>query len=216
MAYADADGDLFLVDRIGELILVNGFNVYPHEVELVLAAHPGVAEAAVIGVDASVHRAGGEGVRGAGARRRGHRRRDLLAHCERNLARFKCPTVDRVRARAAALGDRQGAQGSCGACVTTHDGIDAVRLTLITRAGCHLCDVAKEALDRIAAEPVSRGARSTSTADADSRREYGDRVPVVLLDGKEHGYWRVEEERLLRDLARRAEARANVMPSVAA
>ena len=30
--------------------------------------------------------------------------------------------------------------------------------------------------------------------------EYGDRLPVVLLDGKEHGYWRVEEDRLLRDL----------------
>ena len=33
-------------------------------------------------------------------------------------------------------------------------------------------------------------------------RDYGDRVPVVLLDGTEHGYWRVEEARLLRDLAR--------------
>ncbi len=33
-------------------------------------------------------------------------------------------------------------------------------------------------------------------------RDYGDRVPVVLLDGAEHGYWRVEEDRLLRDMAR--------------
>ena len=49
VAYADADGDLFLVDRLGELILVSGFNVYPHEVELVLAGHPAVAEAAVVG-----------------------------------------------------------------------------------------------------------------------------------------------------------------------
>jgi long-chain acyl-CoA synthetase len=48
VAYADADGDLFLVDRIGELILVNGFNVYPAEIERVLGAHPGVAEAAVV------------------------------------------------------------------------------------------------------------------------------------------------------------------------
>jgi long-chain acyl-CoA synthetase len=39
-----------LVDRIGELILVNGFNVYPAEIERVLDAHPGVAEAAVIAV----------------------------------------------------------------------------------------------------------------------------------------------------------------------
>ena len=49
MAYADADGDLFLVDRLSELILVSGFNVYPHEVEL-CCAHPAVAEAAVLGV----------------------------------------------------------------------------------------------------------------------------------------------------------------------
>ncbi|MCA2213755.1 AMP-binding protein [Jidongwangia harbinensis] len=48
IAYADGDGDLHLVDRIGELILVNGFNVYPAEIERVLEAHPGVAEAAVV------------------------------------------------------------------------------------------------------------------------------------------------------------------------
>ena len=35
---------------------------------------------------------------------------------------------------------------------------------------------------------------------AEYAREYGDRLPVVLLDGKEHGYWDVDEERLLRDL----------------
>jgi long-chain acyl-CoA synthetase len=50
IAYADADGDLVLVDRIGELILVHGFNVYPAEIERVLADHPQVAEAAVVGV----------------------------------------------------------------------------------------------------------------------------------------------------------------------
>ena len=41
IAYADGDGDLHLVDRIGELILVNGFNVYPAEIERVLDSHPG-------------------------------------------------------------------------------------------------------------------------------------------------------------------------------
>jgi hypothetical protein len=39
-------------------------------------------------------------------------------------------------------------------------------------------------------------------SDIELEREYGDRVPVVLLDGREHGYWRVEEGRLRRDLAR--------------
>jgi long-chain acyl-CoA synthetase len=50
VAYADADGDLFLVDRLSELILVSGFNVYPVEVENVLMTHPAVTEAAVLGV----------------------------------------------------------------------------------------------------------------------------------------------------------------------
>jgi long-chain acyl-CoA synthetase len=92
VAYADSDGDLFLVDRLGELILVSGFNVYPHEVELVLTAHPAIAEAAVFGVpDANT----GEAVvayvvaveGGAVATE------ELKAHCERNLARFKCPSI---------------------------------------------------------------------------------------------------------------------------
>jgi long-chain acyl-CoA synthetase len=47
----DEDGDLLLVGRTTELVIVNGFNVYPAEVEAVLGGQPGVAEAAVIGVD---------------------------------------------------------------------------------------------------------------------------------------------------------------------
>jgi glutaredoxin len=73
------------------------------------------------------------------------------------------------------------------------------RVTLISRAGCHLCENAEALLDRILPGQWTR-------VDVDSsielERDYGDRVPVVLLDGTEHGYWRVEEERLLRDLAR--------------
>ena len=49
VAYADDDGDLHLVDRRKELILVNGFNVYPAEVEAALVRHPDVAEVAVLG-----------------------------------------------------------------------------------------------------------------------------------------------------------------------
>jgi long-chain acyl-CoA synthetase len=50
VGYLDADGDLFLVDRLRELIIVSGFNVFPSEVEEVLLQAPGVREAAVIGV----------------------------------------------------------------------------------------------------------------------------------------------------------------------
>ena len=73
------------------------------------------------------------------------------------------------------------------------------RVTLISRDGCHLCTEAEATLDRILPGQWER-------VDVDSsielERDYGDRVPVVLLDGAEHGYWRVEEARLLRDIAR--------------
>lgn len=91
VAYADEDGELFLVDRIGELILVSGFNVYPYEIEQVLVDHPGVAEAAVIGVP---HEVTGQTVRAfvVPAPDVAATTADLAAHCATQLARFKCPT----------------------------------------------------------------------------------------------------------------------------
>jgi glutaredoxin len=75
-----------------------------------------------------------------------------------------------------------------------------VRLTLITRDQCHLCDVAKDAMARVAQASGEDWREVDVDSDPRLQAEYWDRVPVILLDGKEHGYWRVEEERLLRDL----------------
>jgi glutaredoxin len=72
------------------------------------------------------------------------------------------------------------------------------RLTLISRDGCHLCEVAEQTLDRIT---PGQWERIDVESSIELERDYGDRVPVLLLDGREHGYWRVEEARLLRDLA---------------
>jgi long-chain acyl-CoA synthetase len=92
VAYRDDDDDLFLVDRIRELVLVSGFNVYPREVEDVLFAHPGIAEAAVIGVP---HPYTGETVKAFVVAEPGVylSAEDVIAHSERSLARFKCPTA---------------------------------------------------------------------------------------------------------------------------
>ena len=76
------------------------------------------------------------------------------------------------------------------------------RLTLLTRAQCHLCDVAKEAMARVASASGQEWREVDVDSDPQLQAEYWDRVPVILLDGREHGYWRVEEERLLRDLRR--------------
>ena len=73
------------------------------------------------------------------------------------------------------------------------------RLTLISRNGCPRCTAAEAALDRIA---PGQWERVDVESSIELERDYGDRVPVLLLDGKEHGYWRIEEDRLRRDMAR--------------
>ena len=76
------------------------------------------------------------------------------------------------------------------------------RVTLITRAGCHLCEVAETTLRRLAGELGFGYEELDVDAEPERRAEYSDRVPVVLIDGREHGYWRVEEPRFRRALAR--------------
>lgn len=95
VAYADEDGDLHVVDRRREVILVNGFNVYPREIELVIDDLPEVAEAAVVGVPDD---ATGEAVTALVVARRGSTisPEQIAEHCASRLARFKCPTVIRV------------------------------------------------------------------------------------------------------------------------
>ena len=91
VAYADGDGDLFLVDRRKELVLVNGFNVYPREVEDAICAHPDVLEVAVISVPDEFT---GEAVKAFVVARPGSalRPEQVMAHAETRLARFKRPS----------------------------------------------------------------------------------------------------------------------------
>ncbi len=76
----------------------------------------------------------------------------------------------------------------------------APRLELLTRAGCHLCLAAAETLQRIAAEAGVTSREVDVDGDPELQAEYGDRVPVVLLDGREHSYFTVDVPRLRRDL----------------
>ncbi|GAB3310478.1 long-chain fatty acid--CoA ligase [Geodermatophilus aquaeductus] len=91
LAYRDGDGDLHLVDRRSDLVLVSGFNVYPAEVERVLDAHPAVAESAVIGLpDART----GAAVRAVVVPAPGAEvtAEELRDHAASALARYKVPT----------------------------------------------------------------------------------------------------------------------------
>jgi hypothetical protein len=74
------------------------------------------------------------------------------------------------------------------------------RLQLLSRVGCHLCETAWETLTRLAAEVGDVPGQIDVDADPELQAEYGDRVPVVLLDGREHSYFTVDVDRLRRDL----------------
>ncbi|SDN16387.1 Glutaredoxin [Allokutzneria albata] len=74
-------------------------------------------------------------------------------------------------------------------------------VTLMSRAGCHPCEIAKGELARICGELGVPWSEVDVDSDRELRAEYGDRVPVILVDGREHGYWRVEEARLRAALA---------------
>jgi long-chain acyl-CoA synthetase len=91
LAYRDDDGDLHLVDRRSDLILVSGFNVYPAEVERVLDAHPAVKESAVIGVPDPRT---GAAVRAVVVLEPGQSLtfEELERHAAELLARYKVPT----------------------------------------------------------------------------------------------------------------------------
>jgi long-chain acyl-CoA synthetase len=90
VAVADDAGALSLVDRAKDLVIVSGFNVYPAEVEDVLLSHPDVAEVAVVG---EPHRRTGESVVAFVVPEPGRTpsAHELIAHCGRSLARYKCP-----------------------------------------------------------------------------------------------------------------------------
>jgi hypothetical protein len=77
----------------------------------------------------------------------------------------------------------------------------APRLVLLSRTGCHLCDDARAVLASVAAAVGEAWVERDVDADPQLADEYGDRVPVVLLDGGEHSYWRVDETRLRAALA---------------
>ena len=91
IATVDDRGNLFLVDRAKDLIIVSGFNVYPAEVEDVLAAHPAVAEVGVVGVP---HPHTGEAVKAFVVLTPGASIDEgaLIEHTRDHLARYKCPS----------------------------------------------------------------------------------------------------------------------------
>jgi glutaredoxin len=75
-------------------------------------------------------------------------------------------------------------------------------VTVLVRSGCHACAAARVNVARICAELGVPWQTSDVDADQSLRAEYGDRVPVILVDGREHSSWTVREARLRAALTR--------------
>jgi len=119
LGYFDEDGFLFIVGRIKELIIRGGYNVYPAELEDVIHAHPGVAEAAVVGIPDDRL---GEEVKAVVTLRPGATLSapELIAFCKERMAAYKYPRVVEFRdalpknAMGKILKDQLVAPGSAG------------------------------------------------------------------------------------------------------
>lgn len=74
-------------------------------------------------------------------------------------------------------------------------------VTLIGKPGCHLCDDARAVIERVAAETGAAVTERDITQDAELYDRYWEQVPVVLVDGERHTFWRVDEQRLRTALA---------------
>ena len=77
----------------------------------------------------------------------------------------------------------------------------SVTVTLIGKPGCHLCDDAREAIAGVIAElpdgaPDVEVEEKSILDDAELHERYVEDIPVVLIDGRQHTYWRVDPSRL--------------------
>lgn len=78
---------------------------------------------------------------------------------------------------------------------------DLRTVVVYSRKGCHLCEVVKEALDKLSRRGGFTWHEIDVDADADLRREFNDQVPVVFIDGRKAFKYHMDEQEFLRKLA---------------
>ncbi|GGN63838.1 glutaredoxin family protein [Streptomyces kronopolitis] len=69
-------------------------------------------------------------------------------------------------------------------------------VTLVGKPGCHLCDDAQAVIEKVCAETGASWERKDITEDPELHRKYWEQIPVVLVDGAQHDFWRVDPKRL--------------------
>ncbi len=77
----------------------------------------------------------------------------------------------------------------------------SARVLVYSRQGCHLCEQALETVARVCAEVGTAYEVVDVDTDPALQAEYGEQVPVTLVDGRRHDFWRVKESRLRAALA---------------
>lgn len=70
------------------------------------------------------------------------------------------------------------------------------RVTLYSRPGCHLCEDAKAVIEKVCADLGTSYTEIDIDQDLALQRKYGEEIPVTLVDGRQHDFWRVDETRL--------------------
>ncbi|WP_309055579.1 glutaredoxin family protein [Streptomyces sp.] len=80
------------------------------------------------------------------------------------------------------------------------DPVSPRTVTLIGKPGCHLCDDARAVIEAVCAETGAVWEEKDITRDEALHRAYWEQIPVVLIDGEQHTFWRVDAERLRREL----------------
>ena len=74
------------------------------------------------------------------------------------------------------------------------------RVRLYSKPGCHLCDDARAVVERVCADLGTSYDEVDITTSAELMNAYADQIPVTIVDGKQHDFWRVDEARLRRAL----------------
>ncbi|RII22105.1 hypothetical protein DSC45_00060 [Streptomyces sp. YIM 130001] len=73
-------------------------------------------------------------------------------------------------------------------------------VTLVGKPGCHLCDAAQEVIEKVCADTGAAWEKKNINDDAELHSKYWEQIPVVLVDGAQHDFWRVDEGRLRKAL----------------
>ncbi|KAA1428332.1 glutaredoxin family protein [Nocardioides antri] len=74
------------------------------------------------------------------------------------------------------------------------------RVTLYSRPGCHLCDDARAVIEAVCAEVGEEYTEISIDDDPELQARFANEIPVTLVDGRQHDFWRVDPARLRRAL----------------